>query len=64
MKGSIFRDIMLCTSVESQPTFWRNMPLWKLLHAPFLLDFFLDPEDGGHMFLQNISGLSMDYMAF
>jgi hypothetical protein len=28
-----------------------------------LLDLFFDSEDGGNMFLQNISWLSTDYMA-
>jgi hypothetical protein len=27
-----------------------------------LLSFVFDPEDGGHMFLQNISWLSADYV--
>jgi hypothetical protein len=28
-----------------------------------LFQLFLDPEDGGDMFLRNVSWLSMDYMA-
>jgi hypothetical protein len=28
-----------------------------------LLGFFFDPEDGGDMFFENISWLSVDYMA-
>jgi hypothetical protein len=30
----------------------------------FLLGLSFDPEDGGDMFLQNVSCLSVDYMAF
>jgi hypothetical protein len=34
-----------------------------MLHASFLLGLFFDHEDGGNMFLSNISWFSMDYMA-
>jgi hypothetical protein len=33
-----------------------------LLHPGFLHDLFSDPEEGGDMFLWNVSWLSMDYM--
>jgi hypothetical protein len=33
------------------------------VHAGFLLDLFLGPEDGGDMFLRNVGRLSMDYQA-
>jgi hypothetical protein len=29
-------------------------PACYLLHAGFLLDLFIDPEDGGEMFLRNV----------
>jgi hypothetical protein len=32
-------------------------------HASFLLGLFIDPEDGGDMFPQNVSCLAMDYTA-
>jgi hypothetical protein len=32
-------------------------------HAGFLLGLFFDPEDGGEMFLRNVSLLSKDYTA-
>jgi hypothetical protein len=32
-------------------------------HAGFLLGLFFNLEDGGDMFLQNVSSLSMDYMS-
>jgi hypothetical protein len=32
-------------------------------HTGFLLGLFFDPEDGGDMFLQNVSRLSTDYAA-
>jgi hypothetical protein len=28
-----------------------------------LLGLFFDPDDGGNLFLQNVGGLSTDYMA-
>jgi hypothetical protein len=34
-----------------------------LLQSGFLLGFFLDPEDGGDIFLQNVGWLSTDYTA-
>jgi hypothetical protein len=34
-----------------------------LLYAGFLFDVFFIPEDGDHMFPQNLSLLSMDYVA-
>jgi hypothetical protein len=34
-----------------------------LLHASLLLGLFFDLEDGGDIFLRNVSWLSMDYMA-
>jgi hypothetical protein len=33
------------------------------MKAGFLLGLFLDPEDGGHMFLRNVGCLSTDYTA-
>jgi hypothetical protein len=44
-------------SVESQSTFRRNTspPSCCLLHAGFLLDFLINPKDGGDMPLRNIS---------
>jgi hypothetical protein len=43
LKSTIFWDITPC-SLLSQLTF----------HAGFLLSLFLDPEDGGDMFFQNV----------
>jgi hypothetical protein len=34
-----------------------------MFHAAFLLGLFLDPEDGGHMFLRNVGFLSTNYTA-
>jgi hypothetical protein len=43
-------------SVESQLTFqWNIHPPSSGNEAGFLLGLFFDPEDGGHMFLWNIS---------
>jgi hypothetical protein len=59
-------------SIESQPmsppsSRSNNKPsknsICYLLHIGFLLGLFLDPGDGGHMFLRNVGWLSMDYMA-
>jgi hypothetical protein len=41
MKSSVFWDIVLC-------------PACCLLHVSFLLFLFLDPEEGGDMFLSNV----------
>jgi hypothetical protein len=35
-----------------------------VFHACFLLNFFVDPEDGDNMILQNFGSLSTDYMVF
>jgi hypothetical protein len=68
---------MLCSPVESQPTFQRNISLPSsgsnkpskipaelvtCFHAGFLLGLF-DTEDGGDTFLRNIGWLSTDYTA-
>jgi hypothetical protein len=39
-------------SIESQLT---QALLATCFHAAFLLGLFFDPEDGGNMFLQNVS---------
>jgi hypothetical protein len=36
--------------------------IYYLLHDSFLLGLFFYPEDGGDMFLWNVSWLSMDYI--
>jgi hypothetical protein len=39
-----------------KPKFWKaDYSVHYLLHAGFLLCLFFDPEDGGDMFLQNVS---------
>jgi hypothetical protein len=52
-------------SVNSQPTFRKNMPppsysARYLLHAGFLLDLSVDTEDGGDMFLWNVGWFLTD----
>jgi hypothetical protein len=47
-------------SVESQPMLKQ---VASSFHAGFLLGLFLDPEDGGDMFLRNVGWLSSDYTA-
>jgi hypothetical protein len=40
----------------ANPTFWQaDCSACYLLHAGFLLILFFNPEDGGVMFLQNVS---------
>jgi hypothetical protein len=50
LRSTIFSDITLCI-------------LNYLLHAVFLIGFFLFPEDGIDMFLRNVSCISTDYTA-
>jgi hypothetical protein len=55
-------------SVESQPTFRRNMSppsssSFCLLHVGFLHGLFFSHEDGSDMFLWNVGRLSTDYIA-
>jgi hypothetical protein len=40
--------------------FWDKKPY---SHAGFLLGLFLNPEDGGYMFLRNIGCFSTDYIS-
>jgi hypothetical protein len=58
--------------MKSTTIFWdiTRVACWKstyllatCFHAGILLDLFFDPEDGGDMFLQYMSGLSGDYTA-
>jgi hypothetical protein len=42
---------------------WRVSKAWCLLHADFLLGSLFNPENGGNVFLQNVSWLSRDYKA-
>jgi hypothetical protein len=59
LKSSLFWDIMP-QNLESQLAFEGTNCLQVgsacyLLHAGFLLGLFFDTEDGGNMFLQNLS---------
>jgi hypothetical protein len=40
-----------------------SLLLTNLLHAGFFLGLFLDPEDGGEVFLQNVGCLTTDHTA-
>jgi hypothetical protein len=54
-KSSIFWVITLCSSLKVN---------WQLcLPSDFLLGLFLDPKDGGDMFLRNVCWLWTDYTA-
>jgi hypothetical protein len=63
MKSSISWDIMPCSLLKVSRCFGGTCLLATLHHSGFLLALSLDPEDGGYMFLQNVSLLSRDYMA-
>jgi hypothetical protein len=41
----------------------KQSSAFSLLHADFLLGLFLNPEEGGGIFLRNVGLLSTDYMA-
>jgi hypothetical protein len=60
MKGSVFLNIMACSLLESEATFWSKHGC--LLHASFLFGLLLNPHDG-YIFLQNVCWLLMEYMA-
>jgi hypothetical protein len=63
MMSSISWDILPCSPLKVSGCFGRTCLLATLHHSGFLLALYLDPEDGSYMFLQNISLLSVDYMA-
>jgi hypothetical protein len=50
LKSSIFRDTRPCSLLKI-----KQSSACQLLHSSFSLDLFFDPEDGGDMFLRNIS---------
>jgi hypothetical protein len=54
MKTSIFWDITPCSPLKDNRRF-RGALLATCFHAGFLLGLFFNPEDGGDMFLQNMS---------
>jgi hypothetical protein len=69
MKSSLFCDIIPCSLLKVnwcfRETYHLNHQGQKsgpccLLHADFLFGSFFDSEDGGDIFLQNISWLSVD----
>jgi uncharacterized membrane protein YciS (DUF1049 family) len=66
LKTSIFRDITPCSPLKLNRYFGGtsrlHLPLLATcFHAGFLLGLFFYPEDGGDMFLRNISWLPTDY---
>jgi hypothetical protein len=57
-----FWDITPCIPFESQR--WKQaVGSSHLLSSAILLGLFLDPEEGGDMFLRNVGRLSTDYNA-
>jgi hypothetical protein len=54
MKSSIFWDITPCSLVKVEEKVEQSSTLY-LLHAVFWLGLLFEPEDGGDMFLRNVS---------
>jgi hypothetical protein len=65
MKGSFFWDVMPCSLLKVKRYFGGTCLSYLkpsyLLHACFLLDLFIDSEDGGDMFIRNFNFLSTEY---
>jgi hypothetical protein len=61
MKSSIFWDITPRRKLKVNRRFGSSA--YYLLHAGFLRALFFDREDGGNMFLGNVSLFSTDYTA-
>jgi hypothetical protein len=65
LKFSVFLDIIHCSPLKVtdisivyfMSIFWVQYSSY-LLHTGFLLDLTFDPEPGGNVVLQNVSGLS------
>jgi hypothetical protein len=60
MKSPIFWDITPFSPLKVNQRFGGTC---YLSHTSFLLGLFLNPEDGGDMFLRNFERLSADYTA-
>jgi hypothetical protein len=56
-KSAIFWDITPCSPLSAKPTFRRYI-------SPPSSAYFLDPEDGGDMFLRNVGWNSTDYRRY
>jgi hypothetical protein len=52
---------VLCSGMWRRVVRWKQSSAWWLLQAGFLLGLFLDPKDGGEIFLRNICWISTDY---
>jgi hypothetical protein len=68
METPVFWDITPCSPLKANRIFGeaclgpKNKPSY-VLDASFLFGLFLDPKNGGEMFLLNVGWLSTDYMA-
>jgi hypothetical protein len=63
MKNFIFWDITPCITLKANRSHLQlQQASCYLLHPGFLLSFLFEPDDGGEMFLRNVSCFLTDYM--
>jgi hypothetical protein len=56
-------EVLTAVVMKSSISALLQSSLDTCFHAGFLPGVFFDPEDGGNMFLRNVSCISTNYMA-